>query len=407
MAKGLITAFGVPLAGSLAVLILLVVSGSGSAAVAASAAITLLWSGTGLRSILRKQRIASSMTDMKQSRYRISEEMYKLMRDCESRICGLSVGIKRDLDQVRTLVSDAVETLQQSFHGLNGLAKSQQEMVLTMLSDIAAGEGQAGTGNQVNFRKFAEETDLVLRYFVEHVVSSSAGGMNMVEQIDDMAQHMGKAETLLNDVKGIVDQTNLLALNAAIEAARAGEAGRGFAVVADEVRSLSQRSDRFNDEIRAVLGTTRNNIISAKQTVSQLASKDMSFVIQSKSRVDEMMAHLATLNTRTEGRLENLAGIVHQIDMAVGDAVRSLQFEDIVSQLTEYSQRRMDRLPQIMAVIDGGLSGFSAGEESDTAYLARIFRIREQLAVLDTEYDAADHKPVAQQSMSEGSVELF
>ena len=119
-----------------------------------------------------------------------------------------------------------------------------------------------------------------------------------------------------------------------------------------------------------------------------------------------MMAHLATLNTRTEGRLENLAGIVHQIDLAVGDAVRSLQFEDIVSQLTEYSQRRMDRLPQIMAVIDGGLSGFSA-ERRVYRLPARIFRIREQLAVLDTEYDAADHKPVAQQSMSEGSVELF
>ena len=98
----------------------------------------------------------------------------------------------------------------------------------------------------------------------------------MVEQIDDMAQHMGKAETLLNDVKGIADQTNLLCVNAAIEAARA-ERGKRIWVVADEVRSLSQRSDRFNDEIRAVLGTTRNNIISAKQTVSQLASKDMSF----------------------------------------------------------------------------------------------------------------------------------
>ena len=109
--------------------------------------------------------------------------------------------------------------------------------------------------------------------------------MNMIEKIDDMAERMNKVESLLTDVKSIADQTNLLALNAAIEAARAGEREEGFAVVADEVRSLSQRSDRFNDEIRTVLGLAQENIDSAKETVSKLASKDMSFAIKSNHQL--------------------------------------------------------------------------------------------------------------------------
>ena len=70
--------------------------------------------------------------------------------------------MRNDLNQVRTLVSDAVATLQASFHGLNELSQSQQSLVLSMLSD-AAGDSQTSADNRVSFHKFAEETDMVLR----------------------------------------------------------------------------------------------------------------------------------------------------------------------------------------------------------------------------------------------------
>jgi len=404
--KALLKKFGIPVVGSLIVLVVLIVLGAELTAVAAATTIILLWSVTQVPVGLRQIRIDIEKTGMEQSRHRIGEEMRGLIRECETRIGSLSVDMQRDLDQVRTLVSDAVGTLQQSFHGLNELSQLQQSMVLSMLSD-ASGDSNKSDNKQVSFQDFAQETDTVLRCFVDHVVSISSDGMSMVERINDMAQHMKEAEALLNDVKGIVDQTNLLALNAAIEAARAGEVGRGFAVVADEVRSLSQRSDRFNDEIRTVLGVTRDNIDGARETVSKLASKDMNFAIQSKSRIDEMMVYLSKINTETEGRLGKLAGIVQQVDSAVGDAVRSLQFEDMVSQLTTYSQHKLNSLTQMMAVIDNGLSGIDARDESGSAYLERISEIREQLVTLESEFESRNHKPVDQSSMSEGDVELF
>ena len=406
MKKELLIKSSVPLTGSLAVVTALIVVGAEWTAVAAAAAITLLWLGNSVLVILGQKRKDAEKKIQHESRSMASEEIHSLIRECESRIGKLAAGMRNDLNQVRTLVSDAVATLQASFHGLNELSQSQQSLVLSMLSD-AAGDSQTSADNRVSFHKFAEETDMVLRVFVDHVVCGSADGMNMIEKIDDMAERMNKVESLLTDVKSIADQTNLLALNAAIEAARAGEAGRGFAVVADEVRSLSQRSDRFNDEIRTVLGLARENIDSAKETVSKLASKDMSFAIKSKSSIDGMLAHLKSINDETEIRLGRLADVGQQIDLAVGDAVRSLQFEDIVSQLTGYSQRKLDNLSNMMAIIDGGLRKVNLNGENGIAEVDKIAGIRAELMALESEFCSADHKPVNQHSMSEGEVELF
>ena len=156
-----------------------------------------------------------------------------------------------------------------------------------------------------------------------------------------------------------------------------------------------------------MLGLARENIDSAKETVSKLASKDMSFAIKSKSSIDGMLAHLKSINDETEIRLGRLADVGQQIDLAVGDAVRSLQFEDIVSQLTGYSQRKLDNLSDMMAIIDGGLRKVNLNGENGIAEVDKIAGIRAELMALESEFCSADHKPVNQHSMSEGEVELF
>ncbi len=319
---------------------------------------------------------------------------------------GVAHQMRGELTSIRNLVSDAVKTLQQSFEGLSQQVNMQQAIVNELVSGMKGTED--GQSNKGSFTAFTEHTDEVLRYFIDYVVNLSAGSMNMVGQIDDMSDRMDEVDNLLDDVKAIADQTNLLALNAAIEAARAGDSGRGFAVVADEVRKLSQRSARFNEEIRTVLAAAQENVNDARATVGELASKDMNFALKSKSRVDEMMKHISTVNKKTEAHIAEISDITSCIDSHVGDAVRSLQFEDIVGQLTEFTSGHLGCVESMIQSIDEGIKDLLlSSDDGIDAYIKGLEDVCKRVAALDEATRVKLHNPVSQKNMSEGEVELF
>ena len=343
--------------------------------------------------------------DYQDTEYDMAYEMDEFSREIKDGVILLITDLQAELIQIRTLVSDSVSTLQSSFHGINHHSQDQLNMVQGMISNIS-GSLVEESNNKISFKEFADETDKVLRYFVEHVIAISHSTMHMVERIEDIASQMDKADDLLSDVKIIADQTNLLALNAAIEAARAGDAGRGFAVVADEVRKLSQRSNRFSDEIRKVIVDSRENIKDARDSVGEVASKDMNFAIQSKARVDEMILHLTKLNDSIATNLSNISDISKGINQMVGNSVRSLQYEDIVRQLVGYSEVHLGRIEQVMVSMHAGVNELTNDPEiSDKKYIGGFKELRKKLQSEFTQEKA--HKPVDQTSMEEGEIELF
>jgi len=345
-----------------------------------------------------------SLNDVSE-RESLDAAVHGLVLGLDAGFTGISHQMRGELDSIRNLVSDAVATLQQSFEGLNQQVSMQQAIVSQMVSGMSDADDEE---NNVSFAAFTQHTDEVLRYFIDYVVSLSAGSMNMVGQIDDMSERMEEVNKLLDDVKAIADQTNLLALNAAIEAARAGDSGRGFAVVADEVRKLSQRSSRFNEEIRTVLFSAQENVNDARATVGELASKDMNFALKSKTRVDDMMAHISTLNERTETHVAEISAITGTINGYVGDAVRSLQFEDIVGQLTEYTSGHLGRVENMIQSIDEGIRNLRlSSDDGIDQYIKGLEEVCERVALLDEATQSELHNPVSQENMSEGEVELF
>ena len=334
----------------------------------------------------------------------IEDAVLELIEGIDNGLEGILSEMREDLQKIQGLVGDAAFTLHGSFNGLNAASDKQQHLVTNLVEKMHSDQSDAG----ISFAEFAAETDKVLKFFIDHVLQVSVNSMRMVEHINDMVSQMEQAEELLGDVKIIADQTNLLALNAAIEAARAGEAGRGFAVVADEVRSLSGRSNVFNEEIREVIGNTHDIIIKAKEEVNELASKDMNFAIESKSQVDQMLAQVAEVNETIELRLQDVSGIAGEIDMMVGDAVRSLQFEDIVNQLASYSQQHLDRAGNIVEELHKGLRNLrSAEKEGVETYIQEVGKLREHIRLIINDSSVQKNRPVDQGSMDEGEVELF
>ena len=304
-----------------------------------------------------------------------------------------------ELGNTQAILGDAIAKLVDTFTAMAAEVRRQQALTLFITDGGEAAEGQNA---KQKFEYFVQSTSDAMNEFVDTTVQSSKRAMELVERMDAITEQVSGILGILNEVEGIAKQTNLLALNAAIEAARAGEAGRGFAVVADEVRNLSENTNKFSKQIRALVGDVSNSLIAAEKSINSLAATDMTFVMDSKQRVEIMMGDLSELNTTIANNAVELNQINAKVEQNVAVAVSTLQFQDMSSQLLAHAQMRLVALQEVAGEMCKGTDQPNRAE-----YLEQIAAYNRSLHEHVVSLDEKKSNPVAQDNFATGDVELF
>lgn len=197
-------------------------------------------------------------------------------------------------NQLATQSSIRVENQQ---NDINQIATAIHEMSATA-AEVASHAELTASASQASATACNDGQEVIQqnRDAITRLATQVEDAANVIRELENNAQSINQ---ILSTIQGIAEQTNLLALNAAIEAARAGEQGRGFAVVADEVRVLSQRTHGSTEEIRVMIDTLQKNTehaVDSMTTSTQLAENSVGFAEQAHDSLSKITQAISEIN---------------------------------------------------------------------------------------------------------------
>lgn len=243
------------------------------------------------------------------------DEMGQLQVSMQAMTLGLReliTGIGDGVTQIASAAQQLSAVTEQTCIGVND-QKEETDQVATAMNQMTAtvqevaNSAQQASDAAVQADQQARKGDEVVNQAIEQIEHLAKEVINSTDAMNHLKQESGKIVGVLDVIKSVSQQTNLLALNAAIEAARAGEAGRGFAVVADEVRSLAQRTQESTEEIEELIAALQHgtqqvattldasrNLTDNSVDLSRRAGSALEQITRTVASIQEMNRQIAT-----------------------------------------------------------------------------------------------------------------
>lgn len=254
---------------------------------------------------------------------------------------GLVIAGGAALKMLTTLLPDAAKNVEHAsrdltdrFKALAESANAQSDIVQALLSNIGS---IPLDGRRVSLQEFIDLFSKTLDNSVEQMLFISKKALSMVFSMDDAIKNLHEIENFSKKIQEITKQSNLLALNALIEAARAGEVGKGFGVVANEVKTLSGEIATLSESMRARTDIIMKSVQAGFEILKEVATTDMGGNIAAKETLESLMQGLVRQSEESLLVMNGSAKTSREISHAIQGMIVNLQFQDRNSQITENS----------------------------------------------------------------------
>ncbi|MBF8748148.1 MULTISPECIES: methyl-accepting chemotaxis protein [Pseudomonas] len=261
-------------------------------------------------------------------------------------------------DRSSAIATETSAGMEQQYRQVDQVATASNEMSATA-QDVARSAAQAAQAAR-DADQATREGLAVIEHTTRSIDTLAAEMANAMTEVEGLAQNSERIGSVLEVIRSIAEQTNLLALNAAIEAARAGEAGRGFAVVADEVRNLARRTQESVEETRQVIETLQNGtreVVGAMDNSHRQAQGGVEQVGQAVTaleRIGQAVTVITDMNLQIASAAEEQSAVAEEINSNVatirdvteslsGQANESARVSQSLNSLANQQQALMDQ----------------------------------------------------------------
>ncbi|WP_439877234.1 methyl-accepting chemotaxis protein [Pseudomonas prosekii] len=245
-------------------------------------------------------------------------KMQEKLRDTLQRISGSATQLASAAEELNSVTDESARGLTQQNNEIEQAATAVNEMT-SAVEEVARNAVSTSEASKNATTSAGDGRDLV-QETVSAIERMSADVQSTATLIGDLANESRDIGKVLDVIRGLADQTNLLALNAAIEAARAGEAGRGFAVVADEVRALAHRTQQSTSEIERMIGSIQSgteHAVDSMRNSTERAESTLSIARGAGLSLDTINTAIVEINERNlviASAAEEQAQVAREVD---------------------------------------------------------------------------------------------